>query len=335
MRQSILSNVRVPLFTGLLVAATAWCAPAWAAPLAPEHVDAGAKWYGHTDLDAVRALPIVRESIDKITANTNKAAHIAEVAAKLGIDPLRDIKGVTLYSTQYKEGDGVALVYVREADSTKLEAALAAKHPDATSEAYGDRTLHTWTASGCHGQSRQVTGTIARSDLIIFAADAAEVRAALDVVDNKTAGLNADSPLVKSQAGNVLFSGRALSVPEEFRKTARCAAIRLLQAADVLWTEKDGQITGQYQLTMDTAEQAAASKGLLESFKAMALVRMGDLPAAKLVIDGINITADGATLSVTWNGTSADIQAGIRAVHEREAARRAAAAAPAPTETAK
>ncbi len=288
-----------------------------AAPLVPAQVDAKAQWYGHVDFEAIHALPLVQEWIDKTTSDPRHKEHIEEMTQKLGMNPMQDLLGVTLYATQYEGDFGVVIFHVRKADQAKLTAELKAKHADVKTADYNGHTLHTWTENG-HGKSMEIAGAFVKDNLIVVGADASHVKAAIDVIDGKRPGLTADSELLKGQTQDVLFSSRAIAVPAEYRKTTRCPILRATQAAQALWTNKDGQITGQYGFTADTPEQAANFKLIADGFKALGSMRYGDLPEVKKVIDALTYKIDGSSFTVAWTATAQDVKAATEAMHKRD-----------------
>ncbi|MCC6679447.1 MAG: hypothetical protein IT445_00945 [Phycisphaeraceae bacterium] len=161
-------------------------------------------------------------------------------------------------------------------------------------------------------------GVFASPQLIVVGSGIAEVRAALDVIDGNKPGLTADSELMKGQTADVLFSSRALDVPADYRKMTRCPVLRVSQAAEALWTDKQGKITGQYTFMADTPEHAASLKTIADGFVALSMLRFGDLPAVKKLTGELAYSVDNSTFTVSWSATIDDIMAAIDAIKERQ-----------------
>lgn len=301
---------------------------AWAGPIAPKDIGADAKWFGHVDFDAIRSLALVQDLKDKCPDKARCEEKMQSLARKIGLDSLDDVQGVTLYSTQYGGKMGVALFYAKKLDKQKMLDLLKEKHPDRTTAEYGSRTLYGWTA-GHEGHKMDLTGAFASETLLVIGAGAAQVQAALDVLDGKKAGLASSAPLLAGIPEKALFASRAIDVPEDYRKTTRCPVLRNCKSATVAWAEANGQITGKYDFAADSPETANNFKAIVEGFKAMGLLRFGDLPAVKKVLDGATTAVDGATFTATFAATTADIEAAIQAVMERRKAATSPAAAPA------
>ena len=229
---------------------------AWAGPFVPHDIGADAKWFGHINLEAVRSLKLVQDLKDKCPAHQRWEAVAKEMAAKLGMNPMEDVLGVTLYSNHYDNRLGVALLYVRNLDRQKVLSVLKEQHPKYKTSEYGSRTLYAWK-HGHRGKKVEMTGAFASDSLVVMGVNAEQVKAALDVLDNKKPGLAKDAPLLQGIPETALIAARGIDVPEDYRKTTTCPVLPYCKAATVFWTAKDGEITGNYEIT--AASEAAAT----------------------------------------------------------------------------
>ena len=287
-----------------------------AGPIVPKDIGADAKWFGHVDFEALRSMKLVQNLKDQCPVHKQCQAKMEELAKKLGMNPMEDISGATLYSNRYGEKVGVCLVYVKKLDREKMVSLLKEKHPDHKTSEYGSRTLYMWTAKH-HGKEMNLTGTFATDKLIVIGADAEQVQAALDVLDGKKPGLAEDAPLLKDIAKNALMACRGIDVPETFRKTTRCPVLKNCKAATAVWTETSGQITGKYEFTTDSEETAKNFKAIVDGLKAMGQLRYSDIPAVKKVMDGLTCSAEGDSFTATFTTSTADVESAVKAVMER------------------
>ena len=288
-----------------------------AGPIVPKDIAADAKWFGHVNFEALRSLELVQRLKDKCPIHQQCQAKMEELAKKLGMNPMEDMLGATLYSTQYGGSIGVCLIQVKKLDQQKMLDLLKEKHPDHKTTKYGSRTLYMWTAEQ-HGKKLNLTGTFAADKLIVIGADADQVKAALDVVDGKKPGLAKDAPLLKGIAKNALFASRGIDVPEAYRKTTHCPVLQNCKAATVAWTEKDGQITGKYEFTTDSEETAKNFKTIVDGLKAMGELRYSNIPAIKKVMDGLKCNAKGDSVRATFTASTADVESAVKAVMEQK-----------------
>lgn len=287
---------------------------ALAGSVVPAHVGADAKWYGHVDFEAMRDLQPVKDWMGKVAADERHAAKIDEMTQKLGMNPMEDMLGATLYATQYEGDVGILLLNLRKIDQAKVLAEVKEKHPDIKSEEYNGRTLHTWSGKR-KSKQMELAGAFAGPQLIVVGSGVADVRAALDVIDGKKPGLKPDSELMKGQTLDVLFSSRALDVPDGYRKVTRCPILRVSRAAEAMWTnDKQGKVTGQYAFVADTPENAASFKAITEGFAAMAMLRYGELPEVKKLTQGLAYKVENSTFTVSWSTTIDEVQAAVDAI---------------------
>ena len=315
-------------FAVLTMAVLLFAGVAWAGPMVPKDVGSDAKWFGHVDFDAIRALPLVQDLKAKCPEHQRCEARMQALAKKLGLESMDDVQGVTLYATQFGGHSGVALFYAKKFDTQKVIALLKEKHPDCKSAEYGSRTVYSWTG-GHEGHQMDLSGAFAGDTLLVMAAQAAQVQEALDVLDGKKPGLAKDAPLLAGIPDKVLFAARAIDVPADYRATTRCPVLRNSTAATAVWTETDGQITGKYELAADSPETATAFKTIVDGFKAMGTLRYRDLPAVMKVLAGAKAEVNGNAFTATFSATTADLEAAIQAAMERKKAEKAAATAPA------
>jgi hypothetical protein len=288
-----------------------------AGPIVPQDIGADAKWFGHVNFEAIHSMKLVQDLKGQCPAHEHWQAKMKELSEKLGMNPMEDVLGVTLYSNRYGGQIGVGLVYVKNLDRQKMLAMLKEKHPDHKTSEYGNRTLYTWTVKH-HGKKMELTGTFASDTLIAIGADAEMVKAALDVLDQKKPGLAKDAPLLQGIPETALFASRGIDVPEEYRKTTKCPVLHNCKAATAFWTEKDGQIEGKYEFTTVSEATAKNFKTVVDGFKAMGELRFSDVPAVKKMMDGLTVEAQGESFTATYKASTEDIEAAAKAMMEQK-----------------
>jgi hypothetical protein len=288
-----------------------------AGPIVPKDIDANAKWFGHVNCEAIRSLKLVQDLKDKCPIHQQCQAKMEELAKKLGLNPMEDVLGATLYSDRYGGQVGVVLIYVKKLDREKIVGLLNEKHPDHTTSEYGKRILYSWTAKH-HGKKMELTGTFASDTLVVIGAGAEQVIAALDVLDGKKPGLPADAPLIKDIPKTALFASRGIDVPEDYRKTTKCPVLHNCKSASAVWSEKDGQITGSYEFVTVSEDTAKNFKAIVEGLRAMGELRYSDVPAVKKVMDGLRCSAEGDSFTATFTTSTADVESAVKAVMKRK-----------------
>jgi hypothetical protein len=288
-----------------------------AGPIVPKDIDANAKWFGHVNCEAIRSLKLVQDLKDKCPIHQQCQAKMEELAKKLGMNPMEDVLGATLYSDRYGGQVGVVLIYVKKLDREKIVGLLNEKHPDHTTSEYGSRTLYSWMVKH-HGKKIDLTGTFASDTLVVIGAGAEQVKVALDVLDGKKPGLAADAPLIKDIPKTALFASRGIDVPEDYRKTTKCPVLHNCKSASAIWSEKDGQITGSYEFVTVSEDAARNFKAIVEGLRAMGELRYSDIPAVEKVMDGLKCSVKGTAFTATLTTSTADVESAVRAVMERK-----------------
>ena len=289
-----------------------------AAAMAPQDIGADAKWFGHVNFEALRSLKLVQDLKDKCPVHQHWQAKMQELSQKLGMNPMEDVLGITLYSNRYGGHVGVGLVYVKNLDRQKMVGLLKEKHPDCKTSEYGSRTLYTWKVK-YQGKKMDLTGTFASDTLIAIGADAERVKAALDVLDGKKPGLAKDAPLLQGIPETALIASRGIDVPEEYRKTSRCPVLQNCKSGSVVWTEKDGEITGKFDFITDSEATAKNFKAIVDGFKALSALRYNYLPAVMKLTDAITCETKGESFTATFATSTTDIESAVNAVVEQKA----------------
>lgn len=288
-----------------------------AGPLVPGHLSADAKWFGHVNFEAIRSLGIVKDWKEKVAGSDRCKEKIAEAIEKIGMNPMEDVLGATLYATAYKGQGGIVLIYVRNADQKKIEAVVQDKCDKVKTDKLGKRTLFGATAKH-HGHEMKVVGTFATDGLVVIAFGTEKITTALDVIDGKTAALEKSAPLLKGVSKRALFVSKAIDVPADYRESTKCPVLRQCTDAFAQWTAKGGTISGRYALTADTAEKANDFKTILDGLVAMAALNHEKLPGMKDVLEGLKYNVKDRTLTVTIKITEEQIQKAVKECIKRK-----------------
>ncbi|MFN0196976.1 MAG: hypothetical protein ACKVT0_09525 [Planctomycetaceae bacterium] len=294
---------------------------AQAGGLMPAHVDADAKWVAHLDLEAIHAVPPVKEIREKFLKKERVQEKIEEATEELGMNPAEDILGATLYSTGYKHHKGVAVIYVRKLDREKLLELFDEKHPDHESSEYGDRTLYTWTAEH-HHHEQEMTGTFVSDTAIIIGSGIDDVKSALDVIDGKKPGLAGDAKLLAGKAENDLVYFKAVDVPGDLCKSEKHAMLKTITGVTAQWQYTDGSVKAHYEIESKSAENVQSVKAIIDGVKAMGTLRYQELKDVLKVINGLSAEANGTTLTVNFSSSIDDIKAGVKQAKEHHKSQR-------------
>ena len=277
-----------------------------AAPLDPAHLPAGAKWVIHVDIEQIHKSDLVEACMAKFKENDKAQKKVKEITEKLGMNPMKDLLGVTIFDTEYGSRKGVVLIHCNKLDRKKLHAIFEKKHPKHKTTKYGNWTLNTWTEKK-RGREMSITGTFANDNTIALSGSADKLKKALDVIAGKGKALGSDAKLVDGLGKKAIMVARAMDVDAAYMKKTKCPVLRNCTAATVVWSEKKGQLIGQYALTTDTEDTAKSFKAVVEGMKGLASLRFGSNKDVAKLMDGLKVKAKGTAFNLTYKAATSDI----------------------------
>ncbi|MDA0833276.1 MAG: hypothetical protein O2955_09310 [Planctomycetota bacterium] len=281
-----------------------------AGELMPAHVGADAKWVVHVNIEAIKAIPPVKEMHEKFLQKDKVQAKVKEISTMLGMNPTEDIFGVTAYSASYEQHKGVALIYVRNANRDKLVELFSRKHPDHKSTKYGDRTIYSWTESH-RGCETKLSGTFASDGIILMGSGDDIVQTALDVIDGKKTAAGADAAILSGANANDLFFVKAVDIPEELTKKAKSKFPLNISGGMAQWQYSDNQVSAHYEVNARSAETAQALKGVVDGVKAGGILRYQELADVLKVINALSTEVNDQTMTVNFSSSLDEIKAGV------------------------
>ena len=310
--------MKVAIFTtlALLVAVGSFQVnTAKAGPLDQGHVAANAKWVLHVDFEKMRDSKIAAACRAEMKKHEKFNEKIKAATEKLGMNPMKDLLGVTMYDTGYRKHQGVLLIHCNKLDREKLGAIFKKKHPDAKHSKYGDWTLSTWKDKK-HGREQMVTGAFANDNTIAMSSDAAKLKKALDVISGKSKSLGSDAELLDGLGKNAIMVARAIDVDTEYFKKARCHVLKNCTEVTVVWREKKGQLVGQYALVTDSEDTAKSFKAVVEGLKGLATLKFGRDELVSKLTSGLKAKTNGKELNVSYKADSEDLIAAGKKMKE-------------------
>lgn len=231
---------------------------AFAGPLQRNDVVSEPAWVAHLDCDALRRTAIGKQllvEMDKPDAQKKLAAF----QTIFGVDPRKDLHGITAYSTTKAEPDGVIVAYA-DFDAERL-VTLVAANPDYEVVDHGQHKIHSWIdekKKAKDGVKPRSYGAIYK-DKIIIGQKQSRVAEALDLLDRKGANLTGNAAF--SRLGNagegtfVIGAARALDLP------GNDPGASVLKQAKMIWlTAGEAQGRVEIKLNLDTANEETAKQ---------------------------------------------------------------------------
>ncbi len=263
-----------------LVMIVGFCGVSRAAPLDPSTIAADAKWFVSVDLDAAHQSKVVEHVHEQILKHERAKEMLAKIEAATGMDPHKDLHGVTVYGTKFEPHSGVLIVYAH-ADHDKIMD-LMKKHHEIKTTKEGQTEVYSWTEH--HGKhEHEVFVAFPKAGTGVAAGSAAELKAALEVLDGKNGLSNGAALLGDAPKGTIVRMGVAsladVKVPQQMEVVKKISQIHVVMGED------DGKDFDHVRVTTSDDETAKQFKSIVEGFKAMASLHVGDKPEVKKMID--------------------------------------------------
>lgn len=297
--------MKIRMLTLAVVVAVAGIAQA--APLVPAHLPSDAKWVIHVNLEQVRSSDLVEPWREKWEKHERVQEKIKEATEKMGLNPMKDLLGATVYDTKYGRHNGVALIHLSKSDPKKMVALFEKKHPDHKTTKVGDRTIYSWKVKSRRHGEHGMAGTFANDNTIVLSRSVDEVKNALAVIDGKSKAMAADGDLVDGLAKKSMMVARAIDVDPEYMKVTRCPVLKRCTSATVQWLERKGNLVGRYAFETESEDTAKDFKAVVDGLKGLAALRFGSDKEVSKVLDGLNAKAKGKELNITFKASTEDI----------------------------
>ena len=279
--------------------------PLMAGSLDETRVGADAKWIAHLDFDALRASATVRMFAKPWLATDRVQRELAKIRDTIGLDPTEDLHSATHWGSEPKDGRGVLLI-AAEVDRQRLEAFLA-KQPDYATDTYEGHAIHRWTHH--HGRRGDVTvhGCFPAAGLLVFGRDPGDLKAAVDVLDGRGANLAAaDSSLTGPAPVGTVLDLRATGLAEA-DLPLKSPILRLSKLLRVAVGEHEGTAFVEARLVAKSEEHAPPMRDVMVGAVAFAKLYCNDNEEALNILDVIDVTLQGPTVTLSWQGKAADV----------------------------
>ena len=277
-----------------------------AEPLDLKKVAADAKWVMHVDVDAMRHSVVIDKAYKKCMEMHKEAAeHMDKLPGMIGMDPRKDLHGITVYGKDLDKRKGVLILHADV--NQKLLKEKAAKAPDHKVAKCGDYEVHSWTMK-CHKGTQTVNGAFFKPNVMVFGSSQEAVEAALAVLAGKSPDITGGgSPLARRALPGSMFIARAVTVDPK----TRCPILKQADLYRIALGENDGKSFYRAQLNMKSTEAVAQVKAITEGFRAMLSLSKGTDANILKLIDGLKVADKGKTLTISWSAKTDDVWAAI------------------------
>lgn len=275
-----------------------------AGPLDKSHVPAEARWLIHLDLQQLHANPTVVFLRGKLLEREDVRQTLTTLDKELGFDPIKGLRGMTLFGYNHIEGEGAVLVDAT-ADVKKAEAKVAKQQAHRTFQ-HGDHRLHAWVtapgrkADGTAQKPKPVVWAVHPNGLHVYASNEAIARKVLDLLDGKSTTLEkATDGLQAKLPDRCILYIEAVGLDKSKRK-------QQFEADSVILSvhQDDQQLHLRAGMVARKAEEAQRAQKWLQGLRLILEAQLGgeepDAEKVKKVLNRIRIALDDRTLSVSF-----------------------------------
>lgn len=275
-----------------------------AAPLNLKHVAADATWLAHIDLDAVRSTTIHDKVMAKVREHRPDFETQALIVSQMiGMDPTKDLHGMTFYGSELGKPAGVGIVHGKF-DVRRL-LSLAAGIPNHKSDRHGSTELHIWTIKSHHGS--HTVAVAFKGDEQLVAADSVDrLRAALDVLGGAAPSLPADGPMAGNIPPGTTLLLRVNGIAALDLKCKNPVA-RQTQSFRFVTGESEGQSFFRARAEMTNPEAATQVAEIIAGARALGLLHLGDDEQGKKLVSAVRVKAEGNSMTLLWSAPADEV----------------------------
>jgi hypothetical protein len=273
--------------------------PAGAGPLQRADVPAKLAWVLHVDCDGLRPTAIGQYLMAEM-AKPEGPAMFDAFRTLFNFDPLKQLHGLTLYSTGQAAEDRVLLVYA-DFDPAKL-IALARAAKDYQSTAYKQHVIHNWIderKKARQGVEPRVYAAIQGGHIVVYAERETWVAQALEVLDRAAltpAGSGVSAPVGASGSNSLLqATARKLDLDDS---DPSAVFFRLAKMGRLQIGEAQGQLKGTLNVEANDEEVARLMAWVGQGVLALMKLQKGNPSLAKLA-EALALRQDGAGVVVS------------------------------------
>lgn len=289
---------------------------AGAGPLNSAWVPADASWVVHVDVEAGVGSTVGRFLVqERGVWGPNQCEAFR---ARTGIDPARDIRGVTIYGPTCDETHAVAIIDGTSATDTFLEK-LRAEEKSFERIAGEKHTLDTWME---HGSARY--GFVRKEGdrrLIMVSRDRSKLEEAITLAEGGAKTGESPALAMRPREGSFLFVA-ALGVGAA-ADGGKAVVVRKMQDLRLDVGEAGGALYGDMVVTTATPQEAKDVLQMLEGAAAMGRMMAQSRPELEELVEvsrSVSLSASDSSVRATFSFDSGRAVGMLRAIAEKRRA---------------
>jgi len=289
--------------------------------LNPTHLPRDAKWVVHVDFEAITDSQLLQKAKQKNPSITNVVNRYLQ--DRYGVDPTRGLFSLTMFSRDYREFTGTAILQA-DYDAQKVKQQLQKAKQHRTTP-WNDYTLHTVTLSTegnpKHNSLGDETVTLVLYDknTLLIGSLIDNAKAGVKLLAGNSQSLQGkDSPLLTERATTAWIYGAAVDLKE--LQQHGVAMPVLVQHEKITWAfgkQDEGQLFEHAGLVARSEAVAKKMHSFLKGVVAYeTLWAEGSKPMIALM-KNVKVSRDGKTVRFQWQGPTDQTVAALDAAYTR------------------
>jgi len=251
-----------------------------AAPLPKSQVSGDAKWVVHLDMEQFAPSQTCRLLMGAKSGSKSFQSILNHYQTLLGVDPLKDISGLTLYGTEITGNRGTALI--SGALNYRAITKQFSSYPQYATRTYGKLTLHTWMDKAT---GRPLWACFHTTRLLILASDEGSVLNAVATIEGSRTNLtNAKTVAIPMQTlrQGAFFTALSKGYAGSDSDPVKALILKNTEAAAMQLSENRGIVDGSILLRAISPEAATQIHQILNGLMVSASLTDSSSPIAKL-----------------------------------------------------
>jgi hypothetical protein len=293
-----------------------------AGPLMTERVLPDATWVVHIDIEAIVGSNFGRLMLDGPIGGEIRAEMSKDAMEELGIDPLKDLRAVTIFGHGEMEEQAVVVISATEAIDAPLSK-LPAMVDGYSEIREGNRVVRSWDDDGQKMYVYAAPGRALGERVVLFSGNIDELKRGM--VRFEAAGADV-APVIerkRPQAGSFFyFSADEIPNLIEDEDEPASAFLRYAQGITIDAGEHGNELSVEARVSTAGAEESNTMLQVVQGMVALGRIAASSEPDMQPLLklaDGFRAGADGAALNLSVRVDSAALQQAIQAMEALDA----------------
>ena len=234
-------------------------------------VGGGASWVFHADIEAMLASELGKMFLAAAEKKEGFAKGVEEMKKQFGCDPLKDIRGVTVYGPKFGARDAAVVVDATVAADKLID--ILKEKESYKSEKYGKHAIHQWVEKK-RGADETTYACFYDNKTVVIATGLARLKGALNVLDGDSDNLTKTKAikLLPESADGEFFVMAADKIEFPDGKAPRAAMLRGITSAVMQCGESEGGLFMTASVFADSDEDATNMRQFVQGVLAFSMM---------------------------------------------------------------